>query len=121
MGDSLDPAAEAVIANFRAAHEHQFASIREISDIDGLVAFLTLSHWIDSVARAFNGSSNGKANWRQLIRRYFPATYHPEPEITRLYNGLRGALSHKLETEGVYLTDDPQARSCAVTTRSPSG
>ncbi len=111
---TVDPASDdAVITNFRAAHEHQFKSIRKIAAIDGLIAFLAVSHWIDSIARAFNGSSNRKANWRKFIKRYFPREYHAEPEITRLYNGLRGALSHRLETDGVYLTDDPKAQHWA--------
>jgi hypothetical protein len=101
----------AVITNFRAAQEHQLSSIRKIAD--GLVAFVALSHWFDSVARAYNGSSNGEANWRAFIRRYLPAKYHPDREVRRLYDGLRGALSHELGTRGVYPTDDPNAEHWA--------
>lgn len=98
------PADESILETFRVAQEQRLQAIGEIRD--ALSAFQLIVSWIDQIARHYNGSSNGEANWRAFIRRFFPAHYHPEPEIKRLYGGLRGKLLHELGTRDVLLTED---------------
>jgi hypothetical protein len=98
------------LQTFRDAQQQRLAAIREIANVDALSAFQLAVSWIDQIARHYNGSRNGEANWRAFIRRFFPSEYHPETEIKRLYAGLRGPLLHELGTRGVLLNEDsPQA------------
>jgi hypothetical protein len=94
------------LQTFRAAQERQLAKIREVSEVDALIAFGALVQWIDQAARHFHASSNGEACWRAFLKRFFPERYRSESAIKLLYDGVRGKLSHEFGTRGVLLIED---------------
>jgi len=97
---------ETVLQTFRAAQERQLAKIREVSEIDALIAFLALAHWIDQAARHFSPSGNGEARWRAFLGAFFPSRYHTASAVKLLYDGLRNKLSHEFGTQDILLTED---------------